>query len=74
MPGRPTDTPEWINEKTYREKIQPRLAEMTVSAITAALDISGSYATDIRAGKRRPHPRHWEKLARLAGIQLGPAN
>jgi hypothetical protein len=26
------------------------------------------YASDIRAGRRRPHPRHWLSLARLAGV------
>jgi CRISPR-associated endonuclease Cas1 len=64
---RPSDEADWLNEKAYREKIQPRLAEVTVPAISMALDISGPYATDIRAGRRQPHPRHWEKLARLVG-------
>jgi hypothetical protein len=26
------------------------------------------YAAEIRAGRRRPHPRHWQALAKLAGI------
>jgi len=71
---RPSELPDWLNEKTYREKIQSRLAELTIPAISTALGISGQYATDIRAGRRRPHPRHWLKLAQVAGIQLGPAN
>lgn len=29
---------------------------------------AGPYAADIRAGRRRPHPRHWLALAELAGI------
>ena len=65
---RPSDLPDWLNEKTYREKIQPRLAEVTVPAISTALGISGPYATDIRAGKRRPHARHWHTLAQLVGV------
>jgi CRISPR-associated endonuclease Cas1 len=64
---RPSEMPDWLNEKTYCEKIQPRLAEVTVPAISKALGISGSYATDIRAGKRTPHQRHWLTLARLVG-------
>jgi len=60
--------PEWLNEKTYCEKIQPRLVEVTVPAISKALGISGPYATDIRAGKRRPHPRHWMALAQIVGF------
>ena len=63
---KPSDLPEWLTEKVYREKIQPRLATFTVSAIASALGVSKPYATDIRAGKHVPHPRHWEKLARLA--------
>jgi hypothetical protein len=62
-----TTLPDWLTEQAYREKIQPRLAEVTVPTISKALGISGPYATDIRAGRRRPHPRHWEKLARLVG-------
>ena len=65
---RPSDNPDWLNEETYRVKIQPRLAGVTVPAISTALDISEPYAADIRAGKRRPHPRHWLTLARLVGL------
>ena len=62
---RPSDQPAWLNEETYRGKIQPRLAGVTVSAISFALGISEPYATDIRSGRRVPHPRHWQTLARL---------
>ncbi|MGB7228802.1 MAG: CRISPR-associated endonuclease Cas1, partial [Candidatus Acidiferrales bacterium] len=64
----PSDLPEWLTEKVYREKIQPRLATFTVSAIASALEVSKPYATDVRAGKRVPHPRHWESLARLSRV------
>jgi len=63
----PSQQPAWLDEKTYGEKIQPRLAEITVLTISTALGISEPYATDIRAGKRRPHPRHWQTLAQLVG-------
>ena len=63
-----SDLPNWLNEEVYREKIQPRLVAVTVTAISTALGISGSYATDIHAGRRRPHPRHWQTLAWLVGI------
>jgi len=66
---KPSDLPEWLNERAYREKIQPRLVALTVAAIASALEISKPYATDIRSGKRVPHPRHWESLARLAGVR-----
>ncbi len=64
---RTSELPDWLNEGTYREKIQPRLAGVTVSAISSALGISKPYATDIRRGRRRPHARHWATLARLVG-------
>jgi len=57
------------DENTYIEKIQPQLATITISALSSALGISESYAADIRAGRYRPHPRHWEGLARLAGVR-----
>jgi hypothetical protein len=48
------------------ERIQPRVAEFPVSAISLALGVTGPHATDIRAGKRRPHQRHRLRLAKLA--------
>jgi CRISPR-associated endonuclease Cas1 len=64
----PSDQPAWLDEETYRRKIQPRLARITVPALRAALAVSKSYATNIRCGTRLPHPRHWQTLARLAGV------
>lgn len=59
---------DWLTEDTYVERIQPRLADTTISALSSALGVSESYAADIRAGRRRPHPRHWRVLAGLAGV------
>ncbi|MHB8486652.1 MAG: CRISPR-associated endonuclease Cas1 [Candidatus Acidiferrales bacterium] len=61
----PSDLPAWLTEEVYHEKIQPKLATVTVSAIASALGVSKPYATDIRAGKRVPHPRHWLTLVKL---------
>ena len=36
--------------------------------VAVANGVSLPYAADIRAGRRLPHPRHWIKLAQLAGI------
>jgi len=60
--------PDWLNADVYRDKIQPRLSGVTVPTISSALGVSDPYATDIRAGRRIPHPRHWQELARLVGI------
>jgi hypothetical protein len=64
---RPSDQPAWLNEETYLRKIQPRLTLVTVPMIRAALGVSKAYATNIRSGKRIPHPRHWQTLAQLVG-------
>jgi len=64
----PSDLPKWFTEEAYRTKIQPALAGISVPAIATALGISEPYATNIRAGRRTPHPRHWLILARLVGV------
>lgn len=64
----PSDKPEWLDSQAYCRRIQPHLSGLPVSAISTALGISSPYATDIRAGKRRPHQRHWVTLARLVGV------
>ena len=58
--------PAWPDEKTYMSEIQSRLAPVTIAEIAATLGVCESYAADVRSGRRRPHPRHWEKLAQLA--------
>jgi CRISPR-associated endonuclease Cas1 len=64
----PSSQPAWLDNETYLQKIQPRLAGITYSAIASALGVSEPYAADIRAGRRRPHPRHWQALAQLVGV------
>lgn len=60
--------PSWPTEATYVEKIQPALATVPISRLSSALGVSESYAADIRAGRHRPHPRHWRALAELGGV------
>jgi hypothetical protein len=64
----PADQPDWLDDKAYTQEIHPRLADVTISSIALTLGVSLPYASDIRAGRRRPHPRHWLNLARLLGI------
>jgi hypothetical protein len=66
----PSSQPPWLNNETYTNKIQPGLATITVPAIALAIGVSMPYAADIRAGRRRPHPRHWQALAELVGFSL----
>jgi CRISPR-associated endonuclease Cas1 len=58
----------WLNEDTYLAKIQPKLAGITIYSLSSTLGVSESYAADIRAGRRLPHPRHWQALAELIGV------
>jgi CRISPR-associated endonuclease Cas1 len=70
----PSDNPEWLNEKAYRERIQPRLVEIPSPTIASALAVSEPYALRIRTGKLVPHRRHWVALTRLANIPDVPGN
>jgi CRISPR-associated protein Cas1 len=58
-----------ITDEAYRNEIQPSLAGITIPTIMSALNVCASYAVDIRRGRRRPHPRHWQTLARLVGFE-----
>jgi CRISPR-associated endonuclease Cas1 len=62
-----SDKPKWLNEEFYREKIQPRLQNIYVPEVQAALSVSKPYALRIRNGSCIPHPRHWLGLARIVG-------
>jgi hypothetical protein len=64
----PSDLPSWFGEDFYRREILPRLSAFTVKKIRVAIDVSHPYATLIKRGDRIPHPRHWMRLAGLAGV------
>jgi hypothetical protein len=68
---KPSSLPAWLDEDTYTRKIQPLLAGIANPVIMSALGVSVTYAVAIRAGRRRPHPRHWGALAELVGIFEG---
>ena len=65
---KPSMLPGWLNQDVYDRKIQPLLMRLSRGTIMATLGVSKMYAGDIRSGKRRPHPRHWEALAQLVGV------
>ena len=58
----------WLTHEVYAGWVYPRLREESPSRIAAAIGISIAYASDIRRGHRRPHPRHWQALAELVGV------
>ena len=64
----PAMRPAWLTEQLFSEKIQPALAQASATAIAKRIGVSRWYAGRIREGYR-PHPRHWQALAELVGIQ-----
>jgi hypothetical protein len=66
---KPSDQPAWMTEKFFSEKVQPVLAATSASAIARQISVSRWYAGRIREGYR-PHPRHWQALARLVGHRI----
>jgi CRISPR-associated endonuclease Cas1 len=64
---KPTDKPEWLDQKAYEKEVLPRLARVIVPKIMSVLSVSEPYALRIRSGGCIPHPRHWLSLANLAG-------
>jgi hypothetical protein len=64
----PSALPDWLTRDVYVTRVQPALASVAKSRIRAALGVSEPYSSDIQAGKRVPHPRHWEALAGLVSV------
>jgi CRISPR-associated endonuclease Cas1 len=64
----PATHPAWLTEEAYLKEIQPQLSRFANGVIASTLQVSMSYAADVRKGRRRPHQRHWQSLAHLVGI------
>ncbi len=60
--------PAWLTREVYLKEVQPALANVAKSKICSALRVSEPYSSDIQEGKRIPHQRHWQTLARLIGF------
>jgi hypothetical protein len=43
----PSSQPAWLKEEAYAQRVQPRLATVSISAISTALGVSWPYARDI---------------------------
>jgi hypothetical protein len=63
----PASHPAWLTEEAYRQKVQPLLRGITTSRVATALT---AYASEIKKGRKLPHPRHWVNLAELVGSQV----
>ena len=64
----PKSLPSWLTKECYVQRIQPLLRGKKVREIAEAMQVSQPYAAFIRSGRRRPHPRHWENLAKLVAV------
>jgi hypothetical protein len=62
-----SDQPAWLTQEVFEQKIQPLLANVSMSGIRSSIGVSKWYAGKIRQGYR-PHPRHWKALAKLVGV------
>jgi CRISPR-associated endonuclease Cas1 len=62
--------PAWLTSEVYSQKIQPLLTSVSSSRIRVRIGVSRWYASRIRQGSR-PHPRHWQALAKLVEITEG---
>jgi hypothetical protein len=60
--------PSWLTEDCYIQRIQPLLRAKKVREIAAAIQVSELYAGFIHSGRRKPHPRYWQVLAKLVGF------
>jgi hypothetical protein len=69
----PSTQPAWLTSEVFSQQIQPLLANIPTYLIRSQLGISRWYSNRIRKGNR-PHPRHWQALASLAGIGPGTLN
>jgi len=65
---KPSDLPSCLTRDVYVKEVQPALANVAKSNICSALRVSEPYSSDIQGGKRIPHQRHWQTLARLIGF------
>jgi hypothetical protein len=68
---RTSDLPVWLTREAYVSQIQSALASVAKSQIRSAIGVSEPYSSDIQAGRRIPHPRHWQALAGLVRFTPG---
>ncbi len=64
----PSSQPDWLTDELYVKEVQPLLRNSSLSKIASSIGVSLMYASDIRRGRRRPHPRHWQALAELVRV------
>src|SRR5579859_1719427 len=58
-----SDLPTWLTVEAYATRVLPRLKDVPLSKMASTMGVSIPYAANVRKGRRRPHPRHWQALA-----------
>jgi hypothetical protein len=66
---KPENLPEWLTADVFARRVVPALRTLRTAAVSRCLSSTVAYAALVRSGQRTPHPRHWQALARLCGIQ-----
>jgi len=65
----PSDLPAWLTRDVFVNKVQPALKHVAKSKVRSVLRVSEPYSADIQSGKRVPHPRHRQALARMVSFK-----
>lgn len=64
----PESLPPWLTAEFYERQIVPRLLSVRTVDVARQLQVSESYAAQVKTGKRVPHRRHWQELAGMVGL------
>jgi hypothetical protein len=54
-----------MDRARYERDILPVIEKMTVAALVAATGLSQHYCWQVRSGRKRLHPLHWESVLRM---------
>jgi CRISPR-associated endonuclease Cas1 len=65
---KPEDLPKWLTADVFARRVVPHLKSLRTSEVAVCLNVSESYAAQVRRGSRVPHPRRWLVLAKLCGL------
>lgn len=61
---------ELLDPAWFERDVLPGLQGISLTTIAKATGMSTSSASKVRAGRRLPHPRHWEALAMLGDASM----
>ena len=61
-----TNSDKAFDRERFLREVAPNLASVTLTTIAKATGMSTSAASQVRSGKRVPHPRHWAALEEIA--------